>query len=98
MNDRLLRIGLVFGYGLSYYREILRGIKSFAKARPRWTFTPISPDPQAVEAVRPLDHDGFIAHVFTPGLGKAARPPPKAGDQRLRGPARIVDAPSWGRS
>ena len=28
------RIGLVFGYGLDYYRDILRGIKAFAEARP----------------------------------------------------------------
>jgi len=71
MNDRPLHIGLVFGYGLAYYREILRGIMSFAEARPRWIFTPIAPDPEAVRAVRPLAHDGYIAHIFTPGMGKA---------------------------
>lgn len=66
-----IRIGLVFGYSLSYYRDIVRGIRAFAEARPRWAFTPIAPDPVAVEAIRPLDHDGLIAHVFTHELAEA---------------------------
>jgi LacI family transcriptional regulator len=65
------RIGLVFGYSLSYYRDIVRGIRAFAESRPHWAFTPIAPDPHAVEAIGPLDHDGLIAHVFTHDLAEA---------------------------
>ena len=65
------RIGLVFGYSLSYYRDIVRGIRAYAESKPRWAFTPIAPDPQAMEAIRPLDLDGLIAHVFTHDLAEA---------------------------
>ena len=51
MAIRATRIGLVFGYGLDYYRDILRGIKAFAEARPRWVFTPIAPESKAVRAM-----------------------------------------------
>ena len=43
MKRNATRVGLVFGYGLDYYRDILRGIKAFAEARPHWIFTPIAP-------------------------------------------------------
>ena len=71
MATTAIRIGLVFGYSLSYYREIVRGIRAFAEPRPRWAFTPIAPDPRAVAAIGPLDHDGLIAHVFTRDLAEA---------------------------
>lgn len=71
MVTNSIRIGLVFGYSLSYYRDIVRGIRAFAEGRPCWAFTPIAPDPAAVEAIRPLDLDGLIAHVFTQELAEA---------------------------
>jgi hypothetical protein len=37
MHRNLVRIGLVFGYSLSYYRDIVRGVRAFAESRPRWT-------------------------------------------------------------
>lgn len=67
----MTRIGLVFDYGLDYYREILRGIKAFAEARPRWAFTPMAPEPRAVAALRASEHDGLIAHVFGRPLARA---------------------------
>ncbi len=57
------RIGLVFGHGLGFYRDILRGIKSFAESRPHWVFTPIAPEPETLGTLRPLDFDGLIAQV-----------------------------------
>ena len=71
MNGAPIRVGLVFGYSLSYYREIVRGVRAFAESRPRWAFTPIAPDPDAVESIRPLDLDGLIAHIFTRELAEA---------------------------
>lgn len=71
MNHDPIRIGLVFGYSLSYYREIVRGVRAFAESRPRWAFTPIAPDPDAVESIRSLDLDGLIAHIFTRELAEA---------------------------
>jgi LacI family transcriptional regulator len=66
-----IRIGLIFGYSLSYDRDIVRGIRAFAESRPRWSFTPIAPEPEAVESIRPLEHDGLIAHVFARDLAEA---------------------------
>lgn len=66
-----IRIGLVFGYGLSYYRDIVRGVLAFAEARPHWSLTPIATDPDALDGLRPLDLDGLIAHVFTHDLAGA---------------------------
>ncbi len=68
MGTKSIRIGLVFSYSLSYYRDIVRGIRAFAESRHHWAFTPIAPDPKAIKALRPLDHDGLIAHVFTQDL------------------------------
>ena len=65
------RVGLVMGYGLDFYRDILRGIKAFAETRPSWVLTPIAPDPRAVRAMRPLRHHGMIAHIFNPELAEA---------------------------
>jgi LacI family transcriptional regulator len=69
----VLRIGLVFGYGLGFYRDILHGVKTFAADRPRWVFTPIAPDCRALESPLVKEQDGFIAHVFTESLAAALR-------------------------
>jgi LacI family transcriptional regulator len=71
MANHLIRIGLVFGYSLSYYRDIVRGVRAFAESRLRWAFTPIAPDPDAIESIRPLDLNGLIAHIFTLELAEA---------------------------
>lgn len=67
----LQRIGLVFGYGLAYYRDILRGIKHFAEQRSDWIFTPLSPDSQSVQSLRSVKFDGLIAHVYSVELAEA---------------------------
>jgi LacI family transcriptional regulator len=71
MSKHSTRIGLVMGYGLDFYRDILRGIKTFAETRPHWVFTPIAPDARAVRAMRPLRHHGMIAHIFSRELADA---------------------------
>ncbi len=71
MSKNTIRVGLVMGYGLDFYRDILRGIKAFAETRPNWVFTPIAPDPRAVRAMRPLRHHGMIAHIFNLELAEA---------------------------
>jgi LacI family transcriptional regulator len=71
MTKHSTRVGLVMGYGLDFYRDILRGIKAFAETRPHWVFTPIAPDPRAVRAMRPLRHHGMIAHIFSRELADA---------------------------
>lgn len=72
-SDRLMRIGLVFGYGLGFYRDILHGIKAFAANRPRWVFSPIAPDCRAPESPLVKKQDGFIAHIFTDALANALK-------------------------
>lgn len=70
MSRKLLRIGLVFRYGLAFYRDILHGVKAFAADRPDWLLTPIAPDRRALDSPLMRTHDGFIAHVFTASLAE----------------------------
>lgn len=74
----LVRIGLVFGYGLGFYRDILHGVKTFAADRPNWVFTPIAPDCRALDSPLVKMQDGFLAHIFTEALARRM--------QRLRRP------------
>ena len=68
--DKLLRIGLVFGFGLAFYRDILHGVKALAAERPRWVLTPIAPDCRALDSPLVETQDGFVAHVFTKALAE----------------------------
>jgi LacI family transcriptional regulator len=65
MPKTIVRIGLVMTHSLGFYRDILRGVKAFAVERPDWVFTPIAPEARAIELARPLNCDGYLAHVFT---------------------------------
>lgn len=62
--DRSTKIGLVFSYSLGYCRSVLRGIKEFAETRDDWVFTPVEPDPEAIETLRSIRPSGVIAHVY----------------------------------
>jgi LacI family transcriptional regulator len=73
VEKKFVRIGLVMEHSLSFYRQILRGIKTFASDRPDWLFTPIATDPRALEMVKPLKCHGYIAHVFHRPLGSKLR-------------------------
>lgn len=73
MAEKFLRIGLVLGHSLAFYRRILHGIKTYASDRPDWLFTPIATDCQSVELVKPLRCHGYIAHVFHRPLGSALK-------------------------
>jgi LacI family transcriptional regulator len=73
MAAPFIRIGLVMEHSLSFYRQILRGIKTFASDRPEWLFTPIAADPKALELVKPLRCHGYIAHIFHRPLGLKLR-------------------------
>src|SRR5262245_38055353 len=65
MAKNVVRIGLVLSHSLDFFRDILRGVKSFAIERPEWVFTPIAPEPRAVVLARRLQCDGYLAHSFT---------------------------------
>jgi LacI family transcriptional regulator len=71
MTSPFVRIGLVLEHSLSFYRQILRGVNHFATQRPQWLFTPIACNVRALQLVRPLSCDGYIAHIFHPALGNA---------------------------
>jgi LacI family transcriptional regulator len=62
---RRIRIGLVFDRSLDYCRGVLRGIKRFAAAKPRWTFALVAPEAQEMENLARLRPAGLIAHVFS---------------------------------
>lgn len=71
MAHKAVRIGLVISHSLDFYRDILRGIKTFAVERPHWMFTPIAPEARAIELARALRCDGYLAHIFTQPLATA---------------------------
>jgi LacI family transcriptional regulator len=64
----VLRIGLILGYGLSFFRDILRGIKAYSATRPNWLLTPIPPERKAIRAACERGLDGYIGHIFTKSL------------------------------
>jgi LacI family transcriptional regulator len=73
MTARLVRVGLAIGHSLAFYRDILRGVKTFATERPEWVFTPMAPERAAIDHARPLRCDGYIAHIFSPTLAESLR-------------------------
>ncbi|MEK6262617.1 MAG: DNA-binding transcriptional regulator [Planctomycetota bacterium] len=64
MPSPAIRIGLVLAHSLAFYRDILRGVKTFALKRPDWVLSPITPEKRAIELAGPLRCDGYIAHLF----------------------------------
>lgn len=58
MTSSKIRVGLVLSHSLSYCREILRGIRTFALERPEWLLTPIFPDRRAVQLATSLKCNG----------------------------------------
>ena len=73
MTESFIRIGLVMEHSLAFYRQILRGIKTFASDRPDWLFTPIAANSNALELVKPLRCHGYIAHIFHRPLAQKLR-------------------------
>lgn len=71
MAESLIRIGLVMDHSLAFYREILRGITTYASNRPDWLFTPIASSRAALALVGHLECDGYIAHIFHQPLADA---------------------------
>jgi LacI family transcriptional regulator len=64
-------IGLVLMHNFAYYRNVLRGIRRYAEAKPNWLFTSIAPEqpsPRTRSDVRP---NGLIASVATKRLARA---------------------------
>jgi LacI family transcriptional regulator len=70
MSASPVRIGLVFDHSLGYNRAVLRGIKSYAEARPNWLLTLVPAEPAAVKRLRALAPAGLIAYVFTRALAR----------------------------
>jgi LacI family transcriptional regulator len=65
------RIGIVMTHGYSYFRDILRGIRRYAEAQPRWIFTTVAAEPSALKAFAEFRPDGVIASVDTAALKKS---------------------------
>jgi LacI family transcriptional regulator len=66
-----IRVGLVLRSDQEYCRSILRGIREYAEARPRWVLLPCASEPEAVEALRALRPRGLIAHAVSEPLAAA---------------------------
>jgi LacI family transcriptional regulator len=73
MKTSFVRIGLVMAHSLDFYRQILRGVRTFAIERPQWVFTPIAPHATAIELARPLNCQGYIGHIFSRQLAEALK-------------------------
>jgi len=61
-------IGLVFVHNFAYYRNVLRGIRRYAEAKPDWLFTSIAPEQPSPRAPAESRPDGLIASVATKRL------------------------------
>ena len=70
---RPLSVGLVFSYSFAYYRQVLRGIRTYAETRPHWLFTSLAPDERPLGRPGDLKADGVIACVNTEALAQALR-------------------------
>jgi LacI family transcriptional regulator len=71
MSEGPVRICLVLDHSLGYCRALLRGIKSFAEARPNWLLTLVPPEPAGLKRLRVLRPAGLIAYVFSRPLGES---------------------------
>src|SRR5688572_1914134 len=68
-----VRIGLVFNHNQAYTRGVLRGIKHFAQTRPDWILVSLDTDALTLPALRAMQPDGLIAHVFSGALAATLR-------------------------
>src|SRR5713101_3934011 len=66
-------IGLAISHSYSYYRGVLRGIRSYAETRPNWLFTLIVPEEQPAKALARLKLHGLICSIDTEALARALR-------------------------
>ena len=68
---RPIRIGIVMTHGYSYFRDILRGIRRYAEAQPRWIFTTVAAEPRSLKPLVEFKPDGLIAAVESAALRKS---------------------------
>ena len=65
-------IAVVMDHAISFYRELLAGIGSYASARPHWVIVPFLADARGLASARCRDCDGLIGGLYTPALVEAA--------------------------
>lgn len=82
--SQLLRIGLAISHPFAFYRGILRGIRTYAEARPDWIFTSLILEGSRRWWTGPSKPDGVIAALNAPAMVKAL--------ERWRGPVVNVSA------
>jgi LacI family transcriptional regulator len=66
-------IGLVFPSGLDHCRNLLRGVRRYAEAKPDWVFFQAHADPAGVAALRAFRPAGLVAYACSPALARALR-------------------------
>lgn len=70
---RIVRIGLLFHYAFSFSRDVLRGLRRFAEARPDWVFVPVLPGRRGVQCHGKIVPDALLATVDNPTFIQALR-------------------------
>ncbi len=70
--SHIIRVGLLFNYTYSFYRNVLRGVRQFAGTRPRWVFMPVLARGRRLVWRGRHAPDGVLASINTPELAKAA--------------------------
>lgn len=76
---------LLVPLGLSYGREVMRGVREYTKAHQLWQLVVVEPTPVTLRALRKTKPDGIVAMLTSESLEKAAR--------ELRVP--VVNVSSW---
>ena len=69
--QKSIQIGLAISHSLSYYRGVLRGIRSYAETRPNWLFTPVIPEERPPKTLAHLNLQALICSVDTKELAVA---------------------------
>jgi LacI family transcriptional regulator len=69
----LVRIGLAISHSFSYYRNVVRGIRTYAETRAHWLFTSVVPDEHPLRTLGALKPDGVLASINTEALVRALR-------------------------
>jgi hypothetical protein len=67
MSEKLICIGLAIVHGHAFFQGVLRGIRHYADAKPRWLLVPFVPE-RGRGLPHPYRPDGLIAAVSTPQL------------------------------
>jgi LacI family transcriptional regulator len=61
---KLQHIALLMGQDLGFYRDVIRGIRTYALRKPNWAIRNGPPDARIISSLREWNPDGIIAELY----------------------------------